>query len=232
MVSAARILVVDDEEPIRQLVTTVLGYEGFDAVGVADGRAALAHLERHRPDLLVLDVMMPGIDGFELHRRLDGRGVRIPLLYLTALDRTEDKVRGLTLGGDDYLTKPFSLDELVARVRSILRRTGSTGVAGGRLEVGDLRLDEELLEVTRAGEVISLTPTELKLLRFLMHHPRRVVSKAQILDHVWEYDFDGDANIVETYVSYLRRKIDHGRAPMIHTVRGAGYVLRPAEVAG
>jgi two-component system OmpR family response regulator len=222
-----RVLVVDDEPAIRELVQTVLRYEGFEVATADDGRSALSELERFRPDLVVLDVMLPDLDGFGVQQRLLERGHRIPVVFLTARDAVEDRVRGLTLGGDDYLTKPFSLDELVARIRAVLRRTQSAGPAG-RLVVDDLSLDEESHEVHRGDTPIDLTPTEFKLLRFLMRNPRRVLSKAQILDHVWEYDFGGDGNIVETYISYLRRKVDQGNAPLIHTVRGVGYSIRPA----
>jgi len=222
-----RVLVVDDEPSIRELVQTVLKYEGFEVATAADGRSALSELERFRPDLVVLDVMLPDLDGFGVQQRLIERGHRVPVVFLTARDAVEDRVRGLTLGGDDYLTKPFSLDELVARIRAVLRRTQASAPAG-RLVVDDLALDEESHEVHRGDDPIDLTPTEFKLLRFLMRNPRRVLSKAQILDHVWEYDFGGDGNIVETYISYLRRKIDQGRTPLIHTVRGVGYSIRPA----
>lgn len=225
-----RVLVVDDEPAIRELVQTVLRYEGFDVATAGDGRTALTELERFRPDLVVLDVMLPDLDGFGVQQRLVERGHRTPVVFLTARDAVEDRVRGLTLGGDDYLTKPFSLDELVARIRAVLRRTQTSGPAG-RLVVEDLVLDEESHEVHRGDQAIDLTPTEFKLLRFLMRNPRRVLSKAQILDHVWEYDFGGDGNIVETYISYLRRKVDHGRSPLIHTVRGVGYSIRPAPSA-
>lgn len=223
---SARVLVVDDEPSIRELVTTVLRYEGFDVAAAETGRQALSEVERFRPHLVVLDVMLPDLDGFEVQRRLVEAGRRTPVVFLTARDAVEDRVRGLTIGGDDYLTKPFSLDELVARIRSVLRRTSEAG-GTGPLVVDDLELDETSHEVTRAGEPIELTPTEFKLLRFLMRNPRRVLSKAQILDHVWEYDFGGDGNIVETYISYLRRKVDQGRPKLIHTIRGVGYSIRP-----
>jgi two-component system, OmpR family, response regulator len=223
---SARVLVVDDELNITDLVATALRYEGFEVSTASTGRSALDGVERERPDLLVLDVMLPDIDGFEIARRLRQDGRRVPILFLTAKDATEDKVRGLTLGGDDYVTKPFSLEELVARVRAVLRRTGD-GVAGGsRLNFADLELDEETHEVFRGKTPIDLTPTEFKLLRYFLLNPRRVLSKAQILDYVWEYDFGGDANVVETYVSYLRKKIDTLGPPLIHTLRGVGYSLR------
>jgi two-component system OmpR family response regulator len=220
-----RILVVDDEPAIRELVTTVLRYEGFEVATAENGRDALAAVEATRPHLVVLDVMLPDLDGFAVQQRLSASGQRTPVLFLTARDTVEDKVRGLTLGGDDYLTKPFSLGELVARIHAVLRRTHNEA-ASGRLVFEDLELDEDTFEVRRAGERVELTPTEFKLMRFLLRNPRRVLSKAQILDHVWEYDFGGDGNIVETYISYLRRKVDAGHPPLIHTVRGVGYSLR------
>jgi two-component system OmpR family response regulator len=225
--TAARVLVVDDEEPIRELVRTVLKYEGFEVETAATGRSALAAIDSFRPALVVLDVMLPDLDGFEVQRRLADSGGRVPVLFLTARDATEDKVRGLTLGGDDYVTKPFSLEELVARVRAVLRRTGSA-TPTSRLVVADLELDDDAHEVRRAGQRIELTPTEYKLLRYLMANPRRVLSKAQILDHVWSYDFGGDAGVVETYISYLRRKVDSLGPALIHTVRGVGYSIRPS----
>jgi two-component system, OmpR family, response regulator len=224
--AAGRVLVVDDELNITDLVATALRYEGFEVATAATGRAALDGVEKVRPDLVVLDIMLPDIDGFEIARRLRQDGRRVPILFLTAKDATEDKVRGLTLGGDDYVTKPFSLEELVARVRAVLRRTGDGATAGARLKFADLELDEETHEVFRGSTPIDLTPTEFKLLRYFLLNPRRVLSKSQILDYVWEYDFGGDANVVETYVSYLRKKIDTLGAPLIHTLRGVGYSLR------
>jgi two-component system OmpR family response regulator len=225
---ATRILVVDDEPGIAELVTTVLRYEGYDVESAGTGRDALGAMERFHPALVVLDVMLPDLDGFEVQRRLAQAGARVPVLFLTARDAVEDKVRGLTLGADDYVTKPFSLEELVARVKAVLRRAGA-GDAGTVLQFADLELDEQLHEVRRAGQRIDLSPTEFKLLRYFLRNPRIVLSKAQILDHVWEYDFGGEANVVETYVSYLRRKLDTGGAPLIHTVRGVGYALRVTE---
>ena len=222
----ARVLVVDDESYITDLVATALRYEGFEVESAADGRTALAKVESFRPDLLVLDVMLPDVDGFQVQERLVDRGRRVPVLFLTARDATEDKVRGLTIGGDDYVTKPFSLEELVARIRAILRRVGGAPEGTGRLRFEDLEMDEDTHEVWRAGRAVELTPTEFNLLRLLMMNPRRVLSKAQILDHVWNYDFGGDASIVETYISYLRRKLDTVEPHLIHTVRGVGYVLR------
>ncbi len=223
--NAHRILVVDDEANITDLVATALRYEGFEVETAGTGRTALDQAVSWRPHLLVLDVMLPDLDGFEVARRLRQEGRRIPILFLTARDATEDKVRGLTLGGDDYVTKPFSLEELLARVRAVLRRVADAEVSS-KLVFADLELDEETREVFRGAHPVELTPTEFKLLRYLMMNPRRVLSKAQILDHVWEYDFGGDANVVETYISYLRKKIDTLGPPLIHTLRGAGYSLR------
>ena len=221
-----RVLVVDDEANITDLVATALRYEGFQTQVADSGRAALAATRSFRPDLIVLDVMLPDLDGFEVVRRLAGEGRRVPILFLTARDAVEDKVRGLTLGGDDYVTKPFSLAELVARVRSVLRRADGSGDASGRLAFADLEMDDDTHEVWRGGTSVELTATEYKLLRYLLANARRVLSKAQILDHVWEYDFGGDANVVETYISYLRKKLDRLGPPLIHTVRGVGYSLR------
>jgi two-component system OmpR family response regulator len=225
--ASARILVVDDEPNISDLVATVLRYEGFD-VRVADtGRKALTAVRTFAPDLVVLDVMLPDLDGFEVHRRLTADGAATPVLFLTARDAVEDKVRGLTMGADDYVTKPFSLEELVARARAILRRTKRELATDGSLLVfGDLEMDEDAHEVRRGERTLDLTATEFNLLRFLMMNPRRVLSKSQILDHVWHYDFRGEANVVETYISYLRKKVDATPPPLIHTVRGVGYVLR------
>jgi len=223
---ASRVLVVDDEPNITDLVSTALRYEGFDVAAVGTGRAALDQIVSFRPQLVVLDIMLPDLDGFEVARRLRQEGRRVPILFLTAKDATEDKVRGLTLGGDDYVTKPFSLEELLARIRAVLRRVQDSAETSSRLSFADLELDEDTREVFRGSSLIELTPTEFKLLRYLMLNPRRVLSKAQILDHVWEYDFGGDANVVETYISYLRKKIDSLGPPLIHTLRGAGYSLR------
>jgi two-component system OmpR family response regulator len=219
------VLVVEDEEPIRELVCTVLRYEHYEAARAPDGRSALELLGRERFDLIVLDVMLPDVDGFEVQRRLRAGGDDTPVVFLTARDAVEDRVRGLRAGADDYVVKPFSLDELVARIDAVVRRTSGAGRAGP-LRVADLELDDVRHEVRRGDAAIELTPTEYKLLRFLMRHPNQALSKAQILDHVWEYDFGGDGNVVETYVSYLRRKIDRGREPLIHTVRGFGYAIR------
>jgi two-component system OmpR family response regulator len=220
------VLVVDDEENITDLVSTALRYEGFDVDVRANGRTALEAVVAFRPQLIILDVMLPDLDGFEMARRLQAEGRRVPILFLTARDATEDKVRGLTLGADDYVTKPFSLEELVARVRAVLRRAEGDGAASAVLHFADLEMDDDTHEVFREGSPVDLTATEYKLLRFLLSNPRRVLSKAQILDHVWEYDFGGDGNVVETYISYLRKKLDGLGPPLIHTVRGVGYSLR------
>jgi two-component system OmpR family response regulator len=222
----ARVLVVDDESYITDLVATALRYEGFEVASAANGREALSLVESFRPELIVLDVMLPDLDGFDVQRKLLERGGRVPVLFLTARDATEDKVRGLTIGGDDYVTKPFSLEELVARIRAILRRSRASGSSPARLQFADLEMDEDSHEVWRHGGVVDLTATEFNLLRFLLANPRRVLSKSQILDHVWHYDFGGDSSIVETYISYLRKKIDGHEPRLIHTVRGVGYVLR------
>jgi two-component system, OmpR family, response regulator len=223
----ARVLVVDDEESIVQLLCTALRYEGFATASAASGREALTQAAEFRPDLVLLDVMLPDIDGFEVHRRLSGATAgRLPVVFLTARRETDDRVRGLTIGADDYVVKPFSLEELIARVRAVLRRTRGEQDAARRLAFEDLELDEETREVRRGGRLVELTPTEFSLLRYLMVNAGRVLSKAQILDHVWNYDFGGDSNVVETYISYLRKKIDRDGEPLIHTVRGFGYALR------
>ena len=222
-----RVLVVDDELNITELVSLALRYEGFEVRTAADGRGGLSAVREFDPLLLVLDVKLPDIDGFEVCRRLRADGNHAPVIFLTARDSTEDKIAGLSIGGDDYLTKPFSLDELVARVRAIVRRVAAgERRPSGRLAFADLVLDEDTHEVRRGGTEVTLSPTEFRLLRFLMLNPGNVLSKAQILDHVWEYDFGGDGNVVETYISYLRKKLDSGRQPLIHTVRGFGYMLR------
>jgi len=226
-VPEARVLVVDDEDSITDLVATALRYVGFEVAVAANGRQALERAATFRPELVVLDVMLPDLDGFEIVRRLRADGVRVPIVFLTARDATEDKVAGLTIGGDDYVTKPFSLEELVARVRAVLRRTGGGPEQSGRLQIADLELDEDSHQVWRAGQPVELTATEFKLLRYLMMNARRVLSKAQILDHVWNYDFGGDGSIVETYISYLRKKVDASEPRLIQTVRGVGYTLRP-----
>jgi two-component system OmpR family response regulator len=223
-----RILVVDDEPHITDLLAMALRYEGFEVETAATGRAALRAAEAFQPALILLDVMLPDMDGFAVTRRLRDQGRRMPVVFLTARDATEDKVTGLTVGGDDYVTKPFSLEEVVARIRAVLRRTGGAGGEdGGRLVFSDLVMDEDSHEVRRAGRLVELSPTEFKLLRYLMLNPNRVLSKAQILDHVWDYDFRGESGIVESYISYLRRKVDaDATVPLIHTRRGVGYVLR------
>jgi two-component system, OmpR family, response regulator len=222
----ARVLVVDDEESITQLVSTVLRYEGFDVRCASDGRAAVKQARTFRPDLVVLDVMLPDWDGFEVYRRLAAESAQMPVLFLTARDAPADRVHGLTLGADDYVGKPFSLEELVARVHAVLRRTHG-GAAGGALRYADLVMDEDAHEVRRGDRLVDLTPTEYHLLRYLLINAGRVVSKAQILDHVWRYDFNGDASVVETYISYLRKKLDRtGDRPLIQTVRGFGYAIR------
>jgi two-component system, OmpR family, response regulator len=220
--SAARVLVVDDESNITDLVAMALRYEGFEVETAGTGQAALRAVESFRPALVILDIMLPDLDGFAVTERLKSANVRVPVLFLTARDAVEDKVRGLTLGGDDYVTKPFSLEELVARVRVLLRRAG-TDDGSGPIVFADLELDDDTHEVRRAGTPVEFTATEFRLLRYLMQNAPRVLSKAQILDHVWNYDFGGDANIVETYISYLRKKLDALGPPMIQTVRGVGY---------
>ncbi len=223
----ARLLVVEDEPNILELLSASLRYAGFDVVTAADGDQAVHAAQRHRPDLIVLDVMLPDMDGFEVLHRLRSGGTRTPVVFLTARDATEDKVRGLTLGGDDYVTKPFSLEEVIARIQAVLRRTqGGQAERSPRLTFADIELDEDSHEVWRAGAAVQLSPTEFKLLRYFMRNAGRVLSKTQILDHVWDYDFRGDAGIVESYVSVLRRKIDTTEPHLLHTLRGVGYVLR------
>ena len=223
-----RILVVDDEQSISDLVSTSLRFVGFDVRTAASGQEALRVAEEFKPQAMVLDVMLPDLNGFEVCEKLRNEGQDVGVLFLTAKDAVEDKVYGLTRGGDDYMTKPFSLEELVARLKALLRRTGviDSKIDEEKIRFADLELDEATHEVRRAGHLIDLSPTEFTLLRYLMINADRVVSKAQILDHVWQYDFRGDAGIVETYVSYLRKKIDVYEPPLIHTVRGVGYRLR------
>ena len=227
----ARLLVVDDEPNIRDLLATSLRFAGFEVFTASTGNEAIREATENQPDLVVLDVMLPDMDGFTVTRRLRDRGEQYPILFLTAKDETQDKVAGLTVGGDDYVTKPFSLEEVVARIRAVLRRThgGTESTVDSALVVGDLRLDEDSHEVHRAETNIELSPTEFKLLRYLMLNAGRVVSKTQILDHVWDYDWSGEVGIVESYISYLRRKVDVIGEPMIHTKRGIGYVLRAPE---
>jgi two-component system, OmpR family, response regulator len=222
----ATVLVVDDEEYIRDLVASSLRLAGFTARAVSDGSLAIAALEHDAPDLVILDVRLPGIDGFEVCRRLRAAGSDVPVIFLTARDSPEDRLSGFTKGGDDYVTKPFSLEELIARVRAVLRRSQAGDARGGTLTYADLVLDEEAMRVSRAGKPIRLSPTEFKLLRYLLLNAERVLSKDQILDHVWQYDFDGKSGVVENYISYLRKKVDIVEPPLIHTVRGFGYVLR------
>jgi two-component system OmpR family response regulator len=224
--AAHRVLVVDDEPNLLEVVTMALRFQGFTVETAATGREALATVTQFKPHLMVLDVMLPDMEGFQVAERLGAQRAGVPIIFLTARDATEDKIRGLSGGGDDYMTKPFSLEELVARIRTILRRTGAATPESGVLVFEDLELDEESREVTRAGELIELTATEYRLLRYLMLNPRRVMTRAQLLDHVWDYDFGGDGRVLETYISYLRKKLDaHGPA-LIKTVRGVGYALR------
>jgi two-component system, OmpR family, response regulator len=221
-----RVLVVDDEPNILDVISMALRYEQFDVETAANGRDALAAVREYRPHVILLDIMLPDMEGFEVARRLGADRAGIPIIFLTARDTTEDKVRGLTMGGDDYVTKPFSLEELVARIRAILRRTGLENGDSSNLTFDDLELDDDTREVTRGGQHIDLTDTEYRLLRYLMSNPRRVLTRAQILDHVWNYDFGGDARVLETYISYLRKKVDADGPALIHTVRGVGYSLR------
>jgi two-component system OmpR family response regulator len=227
--SPIRVLTVDDEPSITELLSMALRYEGWEVTTAATGSEAVKAARETRPDAIVLDIMLPDFDGLEVMRRIRAETPDVPVIFLTAKDALDDRISGLTAGGDDYVTKPFSLEELVARLRSLLRRSGATTVRNDtQLVVGDLVMDEDSHEVTRAGEPVQLTATEFELLRYLMRNPKRVLSKAQILDRVWNYDFGGQANVVELYISYLRKKIDAGRPPMIHTLRGAGYMLKPA----
>jgi two-component system OmpR family response regulator len=239
----ARLVVVDDEPNIRELLSTSLRFAGFEVHAAGDGASALKLVREVEPDLVVLDVMLPDMDGFTVTRRMRATGQHTPVLFLTARDDTQDKVTGLTVGGDDYVTKPFSLEEVVARIRAVLRRTHAETEDSAVLRFADLELDEDSHEVRRAGQVVDLSPTEFKLLRYLMLNAGRVLSKAQILDHVWQYDWGGDANIVESYISYLRRKIDNLKVvgpdgveepvqPLIHTKRGVGYLLRTPPESG
>jgi two-component system OmpR family response regulator len=223
---AHRVLVVDDEPNIVDVVTMALRFQGFAVESAGTGNDALSAVADFRPHIIVLDVMLPDMEGFDVAQRLGAQRARVPIIFLTARDDTADKIRGLSIGGDDYVTKPFSLEELVARIRTILRRTGLAEPDSGRLVFEDLELDEETREVSRAGTFVDLTATEYRLLRYLMLNPRRVLTRAQLLEHVWKYDFGGDARVLETYVSYLRKKIDVHGAPLIQTVRGVGYALR------
>jgi two-component system OmpR family response regulator len=223
---ASRVLVVDDEPNIVDVISMALRYQGFDVSSAGSGEDALRAVETFRPQLMVLDVMLPDMEGFEVAERLGAARGDVPIIFLTARDAAADKLRGLTTGGDDYMTKPFSLEELVARIRNLLRRTGGIDGLDGRLVFDDLELDEDAHEVLRAGERVELTATEFRLLRYLMLNPRRVLTRAQLLDHVWDYDFGGDARVLETYISYLRKKLDAHGPSLIHTVRGVGYALR------
>jgi two-component system OmpR family response regulator len=221
-----RILVVDDEPNIVDVISMALRYQGFQVASAETGAEALSQVKSFRPHLMVLDVMLPDLEGFEVAERLGAQRAEVPIIFLTARDSTEDKIRGLTTGGDDYVTKPFSLEELVARIRTVLRRSGAASPESALLRFEDLELDEDTMEVTRGGELIDLTATEYRLLRYLMLNPRRVMTRAQLLDHVWDYDFGGDSRVLETYISYLRKKIDGDGPPLIQTVRGVGYALR------
>jgi len=223
--ATARLLLVDDEDNLRSMLEAALRHSGFDVHPVANGRDAIAAVPVVQPDLIVLDVMLPDLDGFDVCKRLRTAGDRTPVLFLTARDATEDKVRGLTLGGDDYLVKPFSLEELVARITAVLRRTG-LDPGGEELRCHDLVMDDDAHLVTKGGREVALSPTEYNLLRYLLVNKGRVVSKAQILDHVWDYDFGGDGGVVETYIGYLRRKLDTSAPRLIQTIRGVGYTLR------
>ena len=228
--SPIRVLTVDDEPSLTELLSMAMRYEGWEVSTANSGSSAVRAARETHPDAIVLDMMLPDLDGLEVMRRVRQDQPDVPVIFLTAKDAVSDRINGLTAGGDDYVTKPFSLEEVIARLRALLRRTGATTTRSDSvLVVGDLTLDEDSHEVTRGGRQISLTATEFELLRYLMRNPKRVLSKAQILDRVWNYDFGGQANVVELYISYLRKKIDAEREPMIHTMRGAGYVLRPAE---
>ena len=224
----ARVLVVDDEENIRELLSVSLKFQGYDVTTAVDGPNAIDRARTQRPDVVILDVMMPGMDGFGVLKRLRADGLEAPALFLSARDSVEDKVTGLTIGGDDYVTKPFSLEEVVARLEVLLRRSGFGDAESepAKIRFADLELDDETHEVFKAGEPVSLSPTEFTLLRYFMVNAGTVLSKPRILDHVWNYDFGGEVNVVESYVSYLRRKIDTGDKRLIHTLRGVGYVMR------
>jgi two-component system, OmpR family, response regulator len=226
--SAVRVLVVDDEASLAELLASVLRYEGWEIRTAADGSSAVRTAREFQPDAILLDITLPDFDGLEVLRRVRGILPQVCVLFLTARDSVQDRVSGITAGGDDYVTKPFSLEEVVARLRGLLRRAGMARASSGtEIVVADLTMDEDAREVRRGGELIDLTATEFELLRFMMRNPRRVLSKPQILDRVWNYDFGGQAHVVELYISYLRKKIDTGREPLIHTVRGVGYVLKP-----
>ncbi len=226
-----RALIVDDEESITQLIAMALRYEGWEIETAASGQEAFEKIRTFAPDVAVFDILLPDFDGMQLLARVRGAGEMFPVLFLTALDSVEDRVNGLTAGGDDYVVKPFSLEELIARLRGLVRRSQIllSQQPDPVLRVGDLTLNEDSYEVERSGEPITVTSTEFELLRYLMRNPNRVLSKAQILDRVWAYDFTGKSTVVELYISYLRKKIDSGRDPMLHTVRGAGYMLKPVS---
>jgi len=226
MADAHRILVVDDEPNILDVLTMALRFQGFEVETAATGEQALAAAASFKPQLMVLDIMLPDMEGFEVARRLGAQRAHVPIVFLTARDATEDKIRGLSIGGDDYVTKPFSLEELIARIRTVLRRTGQAEADSSVLSFEDLELDDDTREVHRGGAAVELTATEYRLLRYLMLNPRRVLTRDQILNHVWDYDFGGDARVLETYVSYLRKKLDVHGPPLIHTVRSVGYALR------
>ena len=224
-----RVLVVDDEPNIVDVISMALRFNGFTVGAAATGADALNQVREFKPDLVLLDVMLPDMEGFDIAKRLGAERSRTPIIFLTARDGTDDKIRGLSIGGDDYMTKPFSVEELLARVRTVLRRAGVDGPESSRLVFEDLELDEDAHEVTRSGEPIDLTATEYRLLRYLLLNPRRVLTRAQLLEHVWDYDFGGDARVLETYVSYLRKKLNVHGPPLIQTVRGVGYVLRASK---
>jgi two-component system OmpR family response regulator len=227
--SPVRALVVEDEAALSDVLSMAFRYEGWDVRTAADGLSAVRLARDFRPNVIVLDVGLPDIDGLEVLRRLRDERPEVPVLFLTARDSVEDRIAGISAGGDDYVTKPFSLEEVVVRLRGMLRRAGAAAAQSSPVTtLGDLSLDEDSHEVRRSDDLIDLTATEFELLRFLIHNPRRVLTKAQILDRVWDYDFGGQTNVVELYISYLRKKVDAGRAPMIHTVRGVGYMLKPA----
>ncbi|MFV0432913.1 MAG: response regulator transcription factor [Leucobacter sp.] len=226
--SPIRALVVDDERNLSELLRMALGAEGWDARSASNGQEALNMIREFAPDLLVLDIMMPGLDGMEVLKRVRANGNDVPVLFLTAKDAVEDRIAGISAGGDDYVTKPFNLEEVIVRLRGMARRHIAMAVDNdSRLRVGDLTLDEESYEVERGGTPIALTAKEFELLRYLMQNPRRVLSKAQILDHVWNHDFGGKSSVVEIYISYLRKKLDPLGDPLIHTVRGVGYTIKP-----
>ncbi|MFM6971942.1 MAG: response regulator transcription factor [Rhodoluna sp.] len=225
-----KVLIVDDEPNIRDLLATSLKFAGFNVHAVANGTDAVTAAEKGKPDIILLDVMLPDMNGFSVTKKIRSMGIDSPVLFLTARDETEDKITGLTVGGDDYMTKPFSLDEIVARIHAILRRTKAAEVEDSIIEVGEIKINQDAHDVFVNGELVELSPTEYKLLRFLMSNPNRVLTKAQILDHVWEYDFNGEMGIVESYVSYLRKKLDPLTSePLIQTKRGVGYMYKASK---